>query len=73
MLSHKLQAKICKSGYLELMNLPFKKGAQLEIIISKMEKKKNLKKLVCNDHIWSEEDIKAVKAGRTIINQWKIS
>jgi hypothetical protein len=55
------------------MNLPFKKGAQLEIIISKMKKKKNLKKLVCNDHIWSEEDIKAVKAGRTIINQWKIS
>jgi len=73
MLSHKLQAKICKSGYLELMNLPFKKGAQIEVTISKMKKKKNLKKLVCNDHVWTEENIKAVEAGRTIINQWKIS
>ncbi len=73
MLSHKLQAKIYKSGYLELMNLPFKKGEQLEVTISKMKKKKNLKKLLRNDHAWTEEDIKLVKAGTKIINQWKIS
>jgi len=73
MLSHKLKAKICKSGYLELMNLPFKKGMQLEVTISKIKKKKNLKKLIYNDHVWTEEDIKVVEAGRTIINQWKIS
>jgi hypothetical protein len=73
MLSHKLQTKICKSGYLELKNLPFEKGAQIEITISKINKKRNLKKLVNNDHVWSEEDINAVKAGRAIINQWKIS
>jgi hypothetical protein len=73
MLSHKFQAKICKNGYLELMNLPFKEGTQIEITISERKKRKNLKSLICNDHVWAEEDIKAVEAGRTIINQWKIS
>ncbi len=73
MLAHKLQAKIYKRGYLELKNLPFKEGTQIEIIISKKKRKKNLQKLICNDHVWTEEDIKAVERGREIINQWKIS
>ena len=73
MLFHKLQTKICKSGYLELMNLPFTVGTQIEVTISRKKKKKNLKRLIGNDHIWAEEDIKAVEAGREIINQWKIS
>ena len=58
---------------LELKNLPFKEGTQIEIIISKKKRKKNLQKLICNDHVWTEEDIKAVERGREIINQWKIS
>ena len=59
MLAHKLHAKIHKRGYLELRNLPFKEGTQIEIIISKKERKKNLHKLICNDHVWAEEDIKS--------------
>jgi hypothetical protein len=73
MLSHKLKTKISKNGYLELKDLPFEKGSQLEITISRIEKKKNLNKLISNDHVWSEEDINAIKAGRAIINQWQIS
>ena len=73
MLAHKLQTKIYKSGYLELRDLPFKEGTQIEIIISKKKRKKNLQKLICNNHVWTEEDIKAVERGREIINQWKIS
>jgi predicted DNA-binding antitoxin AbrB/MazE fold protein len=73
MLAHKLQTKICKRGYLELRNLPFKEGTQIEIIISKKKRKKNLQKLICNDHVWTEKDIKAVERGREIINQWKTS
>ncbi|MFH0729353.1 MAG: hypothetical protein V2B19_23800 [Pseudomonadota bacterium] len=73
MLSHKLQTKICKTGYLELVNLPFSVGTQIEVTISKRQKKKDLKRLIGNDHVWSEEDIKAVEAGRDIINLWKIS
>ena len=73
MLSYKLQTKICKSGYLELMNLPFTVGTQIEITISKKKKEKNFNLLIGNDHVWTEEDIKAVEAGREIINQWKIS
>ena len=73
MLSHKLQAEICKNGYLELMNLPFTAGTQIEITISRKKKKKNFKHLIDNDHVWTEEDINAVEAGREIINQWKIS
>ena len=48
-------------------------GTQIEIIISKKKRKKNLQKLICNDHVWTEEDIKTVERGRGIINQWKIS
>ena len=73
MLSHKLQTKICKSGYLELMNLPFVEGTQVEVTILKKTNKKNINRLIANEHVWSEEDIKAVESGRTIINQWKIS
>ena len=42
-------------------------GVQIEIIISKKKRKKNLQKLICNDHVWTEEDIKAVERGRTIM------
>ncbi|WP_156915897.1 hypothetical protein [Desulfatirhabdium butyrativorans] len=74
MLSHKLQTKISKSGYLELINLPFTAGTQIEVTIStKKKKKKDFKRLIGNDHVWSEEDIRAVEAGREIMNQWKIS
>ena len=73
MLTHKLQTKIHKRGCLELNNLPFMEGTQIEIIISKKKRKKNLQKLICNDHVWTEEDVKAVERGREIINQWKIS
>ncbi|MDL1968427.1 MAG: hypothetical protein LWW97_07725 [Deltaproteobacteria bacterium] len=48
-------------------------GAQIEIVISKKKRKKNLQKLIYNDHVWTEEDIKAVERGREIINQWKTS
>ena len=73
MLTHKLQTRIYKRGCLELRNLPFMEGTQIEIIISKKKRKKNLQKLICNDHVWTEEDIKTVERGRGIINQWKIS
>ncbi len=36
------------------------------------KKKKNLHDLISNEHVWTDEDIKAVEQGRTIINQWKI-
>jgi len=73
MLAHKLQTKIYKRGYLELKNLPFMEGTQIEIVISKKKRKKNLQKLICNDHVWTEEDIKAVERGREIINQWSLA
>ena len=73
MLTQKIQTEIYKSGYLELRNLPFVEGTQIEIVISKKKKTKNLQKLIFNDHVWTEEDIKAIEGGRKIINQWKIS
>jgi hypothetical protein len=73
MQSHKLRTKIYKSGYLELMNLPFSEGTKIEVTLTKRKKKKDLKRLIGNDHVWSEDDIKNVEAGREIINQWKIS
>jgi hypothetical protein len=73
MTTHKLHAKIHKKGYLELRNLLFKAGTKLEVIISEKARVKNLQNLISNDHVWSEEDIKAVEHGRAIINQWKIS
>lgn len=73
MLAHKYDVKIYKKGYLELKNLPFNKGDEIEVVILKKKRAKNLKKLIANDHVWSSEDIKAIEKGREIINQWKIS
>jgi hypothetical protein len=73
MITHKVHTKIHKRGYLEIKNLPFKVGTKLEVRISKKDRVKNLQKLIYNNHVWSEEDIKAVDRGREIINQWKIS
>jgi len=71
--THIIKTRIRKRGYLELKNLPFKEGTAIEISISKKEKEKNLDALIKNDHIWTEDDIQAIKRGRSIINQWKIS
>ncbi len=71
--SHVFQTKIRKRGCLELKNLPFKEGTAIEISISRKERKKNLQNLITNDHVWSNEDIKAIEHGREIINKWKIS
>ena len=38
-----------------------------------MKRLQKLLVLVANDHVWTDEDIKAVKRGRSIINQWKVS
>ena len=73
MIAHKAYTKVNKKGYLELKNLPFKVGTKLEVIISKRDSRKNFQNLISNDHVWTEEDIKAVYRGREIINQWKIS
>ena len=72
MITHKLYTKIHKKGYLELRNLPFKEGTQIEVTISKKHRTTNLENLVANDHVWSAEDIKHVEQGREIINQWKV-
>ena len=71
--THVFQTKIRKRGYLELKNLPFKEGTPIEISISKKERKKDLRNLISNNHVWSDNDIKAIEHGREIINQWKIS
>ena len=71
--THIFQTKIRKKGYLELKNLPFKEGTAIEISISKKDKKKDLQKLIDNEHVWTDQDIAAIENGRTIINQWKIS
>jgi hypothetical protein len=39
MVTHVIKTKICKRGYLELKNLPFKEGTEIEISISKKEKR----------------------------------
>lgn len=67
MITHKLIKRIQKNGYLELNNLPFRKGTKLEVIMSKKDKINNLQKLISNDHVWSEEDIKAVDRGRILL------
>ena len=72
MITHKLHTRIHKKGYLELRNLPFKEGTQIEVTISKKHRTKNLENLVANNHVWSAEDIKHVEQGRVIINQWKV-
>jgi hypothetical protein len=71
--THLFQTTIRKRGYLELKNLPFEEGTTVKIAISKRRKGQNLQGLIDNDHVWTDEDIKAVKSGRSIINQWKVS
>ncbi len=72
MVSHKLHTKMGKDGHLVIKNLPFREGTRIEVIISEKEKEHRLQRLIQNDHVWSEEDVKAVERGREIINQWKI-
>ncbi len=71
--THLFQTTIRKRGYLVLKNLPFEEGTTVKIAISKRGKGQNLQGLIDNDHVWTDEDIKAVKRGRSIINQWKVS
>jgi hypothetical protein len=70
--THIIKTRIRKRGYLELKNLPFKEGTAIKISISKKEKNRNLDALVKNDHVWTEDDIRAIERGRSTINQWKI-
>jgi len=73
MIPHKLQTKIGRGGLLEIRNLPFREGTRIEVIISEKQRKHNrLQRLIRNDHVWSEEDIRAVEQGRGIINQWML-
>ena len=71
--THVFHTRIRKRGYLELKNLPFKEGTAIEIAVSKKEKRRNLQNLIENDHVWTDDDIRAIEHGREIINQWKIS
>ena len=71
--THVFQTKIQKRGYLELKNLPFDEGTAVKVAISKRGKGRNLQGLIDNDHVWTDDDIKAVESGRNIINQWKVS
>ena len=73
MIPHKLHTTIGKNGNLEINNLPFKEGTQIEVIIAERRKTHSLQKLIQNDHVWSDEDIRAVEQGREILNQWKLS
>jgi hypothetical protein len=71
--THVYETMIRKKGYLELKNLPFEEGSIIRISIASKGKTKNLESLIKNDHVWSDDDIRAVQKGRDIINQWKIS
>ncbi len=71
--THLFQTTIRKRGYLELKNLPFEEGTAVKIAISKREKERNLQGLIHNDHVWTDDDIRAVERGRNIINRWKVS
>ena len=71
--THLIQTTIRKQGYLELKNLPFEEGTVVKIAISKRQKRRNLQGLMANDHVWTDEDIKAVESGRDTINQWNVS
>lgn len=70
MIACKLHMKIHKKGCLDLKNLPLDEGDEVEVIIVKKQKMKNLEALIANDHVWSAEDIRAVEGGRGIINKW---
>ncbi|NCP07324.1 MAG: hypothetical protein COZ70_01445 [Deltaproteobacteria bacterium CG_4_8_14_3_um_filter_51_11] len=71
--THVYETTIRKKGYLELKNLPFDEGAVIRVAISKKGKKEDLDCLIENDHVWTDEDLRAVQRGREILNQWKIS
>jgi len=71
--THVYETTIRKKGYLELKNLPFDEGAVIRVAISKKGKKGDLDCLIENDHVWTDEDLRAVQRGREILNQWKIS
>lgn len=73
MIAYKLHIKIHQKGHLRLRNLPLNEGDEVDVIILKKQRTKNLQVLIANTHIWDVEDIKAVEEGREIINQWKIS
>lgn len=73
MMTHKLNTEVLKEGSLELMNLPFKRGAKIKVVITEIDKNRTLSRLLANTHVWSQDDIKEVEKGREIINQWKIS
>ncbi len=76
MIPHRINTKMGKNGTLELEGLPFKEGSEIEIVIVEKEygkRKENLRWLLENDHIWSEDDIDSVLEGRDIINSWKLS
>ncbi len=73
MLACKIRTEIQINGYLELKDLPFREGTQIEIVISEKKPTESLKRLIGNDHVWSAEDIQRVASGREILNQWKIS
>ncbi len=71
--THVYETTVRKRGYLELKDLPFEEGAVIRIAISTKGEKGNLERLINNDHVWTNDDIRAVQSGRGIINQWKIS
>ncbi|MCP4110028.1 MAG: hypothetical protein GY749_31650 [Desulfobacteraceae bacterium] len=73
MIPHRIHTKIGKDGNLVIKNLPLKEGTRIEVVISEKQKECRLQRLIQNEHVWTEEDIKAVEHGRDIINQWKIS
>jgi hypothetical protein len=71
--THVFKTKVRKRGYLEIKNLPFKEGTAIEVAISKKKIKRNLQNLINNDHVWTEDNIRAIESGREIINKWKTS
>jgi hypothetical protein len=73
MIPYKINTRIGKDGCLEIRNLPFTEGTRIEVSISEKQKKTGLQRLIGNDHIWTEEDVRAVEQGREIINQWMLS
>lgn len=72
MIPHRLNTRIGKDGHLDIRNLPFREGTRIEVVISEKQKKPGLQKLIQNDHVWTDEDVRAVEKGREIINQWKL-
>ncbi len=73
MAPRKYEATVGKNGHLQIEHLPFEEGTRIELIIFEKSRDGNLRRLIENDHVWSEEDVEEVRKGRDIINQWKIS